>query len=143
LRETAQIVSAQLDGKLDAQDEDIVQVEVEEFMSNIETVRVAVEARMEQNVMLLCQILGKEENKRVSFDKKGYANLYKNRSNTTAAISFDTSSSGPGSTNKDRGSQMATRCQAYRASEHTDAATQDKCTAIANGDPDTGTGDAW
>jgi hypothetical protein len=61
LRETAQIVSAQLDGKLDVQDEDIVQVEVEEFMSNIETVRAAVEAHMEQNVMLLCQILGKEE----------------------------------------------------------------------------------
>ncbi|KAI4743165.1 hypothetical protein E4T50_06441 [Aureobasidium sp. EXF-12298] len=57
LRETAQIVSAQLDGKLDAQDEDIVQVEVEEFMSNIETVRAAVETHMEQNVMLLCQIL--------------------------------------------------------------------------------------
>ncbi|KAI4716573.1 hypothetical protein E4T48_07244 [Aureobasidium sp. EXF-10727] len=57
LRETAQIVSAQLDGKLDAQDEDIVQVEVEEFMSNIEIVRAAVEAHMEQNVVLLCQIL--------------------------------------------------------------------------------------
>jgi hypothetical protein len=65
LRETAQIVSAQLDGKLDVQDEDIVQVEVEEFMSNIETVRAAVETHMEQNVMLLCQILGKEE-------KRGY-----------------------------------------------------------------------
>jgi hypothetical protein len=50
-----------LDGKLDVQDEDIVQVEVEEFMSNIETVRAAVETHMEQNVMLLCQILGKEE----------------------------------------------------------------------------------
>jgi hypothetical protein len=61
LRETAQIVSAQLDGKLDVQDEDIVQVEVEEFMSNIETVRAAVEAHMEQNVMLLCQISGEEE----------------------------------------------------------------------------------
>jgi hypothetical protein len=61
LRETAQIVSAQLDGKLDVQDEDIVQVEVEEFMSNIETVRAAVETHMEQNVMLLCQILGKEK----------------------------------------------------------------------------------
>jgi hypothetical protein len=66
LRETAQIVSAQLGGKLDAQDEDIVQVEVEEFMSNIETVRAAVETHMEQNVMLLCQILGEEENERVS-----------------------------------------------------------------------------
>ena len=42
LRETAQIVSAQLDGKLDPQDKDIVQVEVEEFMANIETVRAAV-----------------------------------------------------------------------------------------------------
>lgn len=143
MRETAQIVSAQLDGKLDAQDEDIVQVEVEEFMSNIETVRAAVEAHMEQNVMLLCQILGKEENERVSFDKKGYANLYKNRSNTTATRSFDTSSSGPGSTDENRGSQMAARCQAYRASEHTDAAPQDKCTAVADGDPDTGAGDAW
>jgi hypothetical protein len=68
LRETAQIVSAQLDGKLDVQDEDIVQVEVEEFMSNIETVRAAVETHMEQNVMLLCQILGKEEHERVSLD---------------------------------------------------------------------------
>ncbi|CAD0092772.1 unnamed protein product [Aureobasidium mustum] len=57
LRETAQIVSAQLDGKLDPQDKDIVQVEVEEFMANIETVRAAVETHMEQNVMLLCQIL--------------------------------------------------------------------------------------
>lgn len=70
MRETAQIVSAQLDGKLDAQDEDIVQVEVEEFMSNIETVRAAVETHMEQNVMLLCQILGKEENERVSLNVK-------------------------------------------------------------------------
>jgi hypothetical protein len=68
LRETAQIVSAQMDGKLDAQDEDIVQVEVEEFMSNIETVRAAVETHMEQNVMLLCQVLGKEENERVSLN---------------------------------------------------------------------------
>jgi len=68
LRETAQIVSAQLDGKLDAQDEDIVEVEVEEFMSNIETVRVAVETHMEQNVMLLCQILGKKKNERVSLN---------------------------------------------------------------------------
>ncbi|KAH0343654.1 hypothetical protein KCU83_g8751, partial [Aureobasidium melanogenum] len=57
LRETAQIVSAQLDGKLDPQDKDIVQVEVEEFMANIETVRTAVETHMEQNVVLLCQIL--------------------------------------------------------------------------------------
>ena len=68
LRETAQIVSAQLDGKLDAQDEDIVQVEVEEFMSNIETVRAAVETHTEQNVMLLCQILGKKKDKRVSLN---------------------------------------------------------------------------
>jgi hypothetical protein len=85
-RETAQIVSAQLDGKLDVQDEDIVQVEVEEFMSNIETVRAAVEAHMEQNVMLLCQILGMKENERVSFDEKGYANCTKqiqHRSNQT------------------------------------------------------------
>lgn len=68
LRETAQIVSAQLDGKLDAQDEDIVQVEVEEFMSNIETVRAAVETHMEQNVVLLCQILGKKKKERVSLN---------------------------------------------------------------------------
>ena len=66
LRETAQIVFAQLDGKLDAQDKDIVQVEVEEFMSNIETVKAAMETHMEQNVMLLCQILGKAEKERVS-----------------------------------------------------------------------------
>ena len=32
LRETVQIVSAQLDGKLSEQDKDIVEVEVEEFM---------------------------------------------------------------------------------------------------------------
>jgi len=68
LRETAQIVSAQLDGKLDAQDEDIVQVEVEEFLSSIETVRAAVETHMEQNVMLLCQILGKKKKERVSLN---------------------------------------------------------------------------
>lgn len=68
LRETAQIVFAQLDGKLDAQDKDIVQVEVEEFMSNIETVKAAVETHMEQNVMLLCQILGKAEKERVSLN---------------------------------------------------------------------------
>ncbi|THW66236.1 hypothetical protein D6D20_01473 [Aureobasidium pullulans] len=57
LRETAQIVSAQLDGKLDPQDKDIVAVEVEEFMKNIDTIRTAVESHMEQNVVLLCQIL--------------------------------------------------------------------------------------
>ncbi|KAI5204301.1 hypothetical protein E4T38_04774 [Aureobasidium subglaciale] len=57
LRETAQIVSAQLDGKLSPQDKDIVLVEVEEFMNNIDTIRAAVGSHMEQNMVLLCQIL--------------------------------------------------------------------------------------
>lgn len=35
LRETAQIVSAQLDGKLSSEDKDIVEVEVEEFMVSL------------------------------------------------------------------------------------------------------------
>ena len=78
MRETAQIVSAQLDGKLDAQDEDIVQVEVEEFMANIETVRAAVETHMKQNVMLLCQILGKEEERQGIIGYiQGFANFTK------------------------------------------------------------------
>lgn len=140
LRETAQIVSAQLDGKLDAQDEDIVQVEVEEFMSNIETVRAAVETHMEQNVMLLCQILGEEENERVSLN---VMLTVQNRSNTAAARSFDTSSSSPGSSDRGRRGKVAAECQAHRASEHTDSAPQDQCTTAADGDSNTGAGDAW
>ncbi|KAI5197513.1 hypothetical protein E4T39_07264 [Aureobasidium subglaciale] len=57
LRETVRIVSAQLDGKLSPQDKDIVQVEVEEFIYNIDTIRAAVESHMEQNMVLLCQVL--------------------------------------------------------------------------------------
>lgn len=38
LRETAQIVSAQLDGKLSFEDKDIVEVEVEEFMVSLKEV---------------------------------------------------------------------------------------------------------
>jgi len=88
LRETAQIVSAQLDGKLDPQDKDIVAVEVEEFMKNIDTIRTAVESHMWQNVVLLCQILGSfedEKNGEGIIEKYGDANfMYKYRSNAAA-----------------------------------------------------------
>jgi hypothetical protein len=48
-----------LDGQLDAQqDEDVIQIEIEEFNNNIKVVGAAIERHMEQNVALLCQILG-------------------------------------------------------------------------------------
>jgi hypothetical protein len=101
LRETAQIVSAQLDGKLDLQDKDIVAVEVEEFMKNIDTIRTAVESHMEQNVVLLCQILGSfedEKNRQGIIEKYGDANfMYKYRSNAAAGRPVGTSSSDPNS----------------------------------------------
>ena len=106
MRETAQIVSAQLDGKLDLQDKDIVAVEVEEFMKNIDTIRTAVESHMEQNVLLLCQILGSfedEKNGEGIIEKYGGANfIYKYRSNAAAGGPVETSSSNSSSSDRCR-----------------------------------------
>ena len=105
MRETAQIVSAQLDGKLDPQDKDIVAVEVEEFMKNIDTIRTAVESHMEQNVVLLCQILGSLQRRKREgiIEKYGDANfVYKYRSNAAAGRPVDTSCSNPSSSDRCR-----------------------------------------
>ena len=105
MRETAQIVSAQLDGKLDPQDKDIVAVEVEEFIKNIDTIRTAVESHMEQNVVLLCQILGSLQRRKREgiIEKYEDANfMYKYRSNAAAGRSVDTSGSNPSSSDRCR-----------------------------------------